>query len=419
MRIRSSYLLFAWCLLTCFSMVATAQTNDRRRFESDVFSQSELLDQRMELAPWRRGSLLAAPLLGLRNSGYDSNVFSTISALEEEDFSLNPEVGIQTYWRISPRWVWANRATYDYLYYFDLDELRGSQFGLESKLYGRFKRLYLEFGSLYRRDTGNPNSETEQRPFYERVISDFSLDYEIMPRGSLHAEANLNDIDIRDTSDPDLLELEHAELSTELSFVYRKNAMFWPSVGVKIRDFDFDSLDNPRDDSQFVRFFVGARNRYKRRTHYNVTIGIEQLNFDTVEDIDDDLLLVRSFAEHRLSRKWFVRGGASQQPIFSVFDPYNFFVSRRIHVGGGYIFSNKTRLGPVVEFGNNDYRNPRTPVDVLREDDLQRFTIEAQFPFQRFYTFNVSFGWLDRDSNIPLQSDEGFQIQTEIRNVRF
>ena len=81
--------LVFFLLVTC---LVHGQEGDRRRFTSEAFNKGEAIRNQMSLALWRKGSFHVTPVIGVRDLGYDENVFST--ELERaDDFSVSPEAG--------------------------------------------------------------------------------------------------------------------------------------------------------------------------------------------------------------------------------------------------------------------------------------------------------------------------------------
>lgn len=407
-------------IAVCFSWAALqAQEVDRRRFESEAFNRAEAVKDRIQRTRWKFGDFSLTPILGLSRVGYDSNVFGTEEALEESDFSITPEVGLQSYLRLSPRWFWANRVSYKYQYYADIDSLRGSEYNLQTKIYGLFKRTYVEVGGEYDRENSRLNTETDQRPFIENYQAGATISHEIKPRHTLRYKGSWSDLDISDADLEGLSELLRSELRHEIGYFFKMNPNFWPNFMVITKNYDFENKSSPLHDSTFTRAMFGLRNEFRRRFHYNVVLGVEDLDFPNSSQVDGEEFVYYGYLEQKLTRQWYLRGGTRQNPIFSIFGQFNYFVNQSTYVGGGYVFRNKVQLGPVIEIGQNTYDNPRSPDAFLREDDLERISLELELPFQRFYRLKIRAGWSERASNIPALSDEGFELLSEIYTTKF
>lgn len=409
----------ALAVLLFSTVVLSAQEVDRRRFESEAFNRAEVVKDRIKNTRWKFGDFSLTPILGLSRVGYDSNVFATQETQEQSDFSITPEIGLQSYHRFSPRWVWANRLSYKYQYYADISSLRGSEYTIESKIYGLFRRSFLEFGGGYSRENGRLNTETDQRPFLENYDAELMFSHEIKPRHTLRFQARFHDLDIRQADIEGLRDLIRSELRYEASYFYKANPNYWPNLSIVRKNYDFENNSSPLQDSTFTRMTVGLRNEYRRRFHYNVSVGVEDLDFPASPQVNDKETVLLAYVEQKITRRWYVRAGAQQNPIFSIFDQFNYFVNRRTYVGGGYVFRNKVQMGPVIEVGSNTYDNPRTQDSFKREDDLSRYSVELELPFQRFYRLKVRAGWAERQSNLDSLSDEGFEIVSEIYTTKF
>ena len=413
--------MWRWLLLGWFvTVLCLGQTDDRRRYRSKAFEEGRSVQNKITTCPWHFGSFHVTPLLGVKQLGYDDNVFSE-AVSETKDFSISPELGLQTYWRLSPNWVFANRGTYNYVYYNKLDALRGSEYGGESKLYGLFKRFYFDLGINFRRDRGRNNSEIDERVYSRQKSIDFSVIYQPTPRGYLGVEGRLRNLEFEDSGDSgegSLSRLERDQSGVALEYLYKLRALFWPFVELAHDQFDFASPDNPRDDSSFTSLQVGVRNEQDTRFHFDVKGGVYQLRFDGLPgegNPDSDVPALRTFFDYNLTRRFYVDGGLTQDPIFSRTGDYNYFLSRRGSLGIGYISKRKIRFGPEFILGENDYEKPIRPVAIRRNDRIRRYNFVVQIPTSRNMNWNITAGFSERDSNLAGLDDEGFQIFSELK----
>ncbi len=398
------------------STVALGQSDDRRRFESDVFNKGRLVQSQVDLALWRAGSFYATPVFGVRNLGYDENVFST-EEVEQDDFTASPEVGLQTYLRLGPRWVWANRAVYGYLYHADLDDLSGSQYGGESRLHGVFRRAYFDLGYVYRKDRRRSTSEIDDRVESEQGELEWNAAFQPSARGFIELKGALKTLRYEESQavvgDVDFAALERDETFASLRYLAKQRPKFWPFAEAALRTFDFESPANLRDDSRFAGLFLGARNDFGARTHYNVKAGVEQLTFDNAPSLDNDVLAISGFAKHQVTRRHDIEAGLSQTPIFSGFDNYGYYLSRRVSFGFAYRFRGRVRVGPLLSVGENDYEESAQPVSRLRLDEVRGLDLTISVPIDQF-DWDITFGYLERESNLPGLSDEGFRVYTNL-----
>ena len=422
-------LLFWLVWLVMITSPILGQSNDRRRFKSDVYNKGQLVKVQAKQALWRFGSFNITPIVGLRQLGYDSNVFSA-EQNEVKDFSISPEVGLSTWWRLTPTLHWMNKATYNYVYYQDLSNLRGSEYGFESRIHGIFKKSYFDTGANYRHDRQRISSEIDDRVYSDRLTLDMTLLLQPTTRGHLKIRPKLYDL-VFDDNAADLTSfknLERKETTIEVSYLHKIKPQFWPFVEASLQSFDFKnkivsagdpgaSTINKRDESEMSRFSVGFRNEYDRRLHYNVTVGMGSLTFDLAPEIDDDIVIIQAFANRKVTRQWDVEGDLKQEPIFSISSDYGFFVSRRIALGFGYRFRNKTRIGPEVVFGENEYTKRFNEANILiplRTDDFKEFNINTSIPIGNSLEWQAVVGYSKRDVNLPGQSDEGLRLSMDV-----
>jgi len=407
---------FAWLLFFLALPPLAGQTNDRRRFESEAYLRGRQIQNQVDQAYWRSGAFYASPTIGVRDLGYDENVFAT-EFQEIDDVQAAPEAGLETFLRISPIWVWANRAAYQYLYYADLEDLRGSQYDAESRLHGVFRRIYFDLGYAYRQSRLRTNSEIDDPAESQRGELDINLAWQASPRGFLEINAGLDTIDYEENASLvnqlDFSQLERDESRLSLRWLFKQRARFWPFVGASLRRFDFKTQPNPRDDSQFAGVVLGARNPFDSRTHYNVKVGVESLSFDNADALDTEVLTTESLVRHRATRQWDVIGGLSQQPIFSGQVDYLYFLSRRAFFGVSHRFRNGFRLAPTLAIGENDYDQALNPALTVRQDDIRSIDLNLTIPLRQI-DCNIGVSFLDRESNIPGLSDDGVRISANL-----
>ena len=99
-------------LLILLAPEVLGQVNDRRRAKSDVYSRKARVESQMDACHWKLSSVFVQPILGIAQLGYDSNVYS-VEDNEVSDFTVVPQIGLESFWRMSPRLIWRNRAAYN------------------------------------------------------------------------------------------------------------------------------------------------------------------------------------------------------------------------------------------------------------------------------------------------------------------
>lgn len=409
--------LFLSCSLALPSL---AQKNDRRRFRSDVFNSSRLIDAKVGNSLWKFGSFYVTPVLGMRQLGYDDNVFSQ-EMLPADDLSAAPDFGFQTYLRLNANWIWANRATYTYLYYRELEDLRGPQYNAETKLHGIFKRVYFDMGANYAKNRQRIDSEIDDRLDSTRINAELNAIIELAPRANLILGSRLSQLEFDEPSRfpmERVNNLNRDELNLRLGFLYKLRPQFWPFAEISRSSFDFDLPGNPRDDSEFLSMALGVRNEFNRRLHFNIKGGLDRLRFDESPSADDDVASGEALLEYRITRLYSLEIGAQRYPVFSLISGYNFYLSARAFAGFYYKTRKGFRIGPEVEVGENDYQNPLVAVAIQRNDKIRSYSFSSEIPFRKDLSWTLVAGYLDRESNIEGQSDHGFQLFSDI-TLRF
>ena len=401
-------------LVVCASL-AFGQVDDRRRFKSDPFNKGRRIKALVGESLWHSGKFFATPLIGIRNLGYDDNVFS--SDLDtQNDFSVSPEVGLQTYYRINKNWIWANKGTYNYLYYKDLDQLRSGEYGGETRLYGIFKRVYFDAGFFLRRDRKRINSEINERTMSKRNYFDLHASLQVAPRGHLLVEGRLYSLRFDEGEAESILfaDLERDQIDASVRYMHKLKPQFWPFAELDLKSFDFESANNLRDESAFTSFFLGARNEFERRFHYNVKLGMSQLTFDLLPELDTDEFVGDGYLEYRLTRRVILDTGFRSTAVFSNAPTYNYFLSSRFYAGFSYKTRFNFRVGPEIELGENDYKESITPVDELRNDKMRGINLNFKIPIRKNMQWAFKAGYFERDSNQANLSSDGFQFFSDV-----
>ncbi len=422
------------CLALLLCPMALAQKEDRRRLNATPFDRSSIILGDIESARWKvGGNLYITPLIGFRQLGYDNNVFST-ETNEIKDASLSPELGVVLYYRPTGSWIWENRATYNYLYYFDLESLRGGEYGGQTRLHGILKRVYVDGGVNFQRDRQRLTSEIDERIYSERVRSDLNLTLEPNPRSQVNLGAAVSRLGY-DESESTLFErLDRDELAVSFRYHYRLREKVWPFFEVDHHHFNFELPGTPTDDSSFTGAFFGIRTERSQRMTLDFKAGLQQLDFQTQSalvpgedgpvldpsqtvDMDDDVLAVEGFMRYRLTRRHYLETSVLNTPLFSISPEYSYFLSSKASVELGLETRRHWRMGPELLIGSNQYEpaNQLPPPDPQRKDDFHGLNFNVYIPYKRLFELRLSVGYLERKSNQTGAADKGYQISTSLR----
>lgn len=405
-----------WVLLLVLVPGVLGQVNDRRRVESDVYSLKLRIERDMEACPWKWGPVFSRPILGIGQLGYDSNVFSTEDE-RQDDFTVVPEIGLSSYWRMSPRFVFSSRGVYQYRYFRDADYLNGSEYDVSPAFHALFRRVTFSLGGHYGEDRVRTNSEIDFRArnvtttgSAELVFQPFNRTFVELSGKSGRTEFKRNSLEeeILDAS----LSRDYTTLSSRMLFQLKPR--FWPFFGMRRETYDFEQPTNPRN-STFTDGFMGFRSEYDSRLHFNVTLGMTRMEFPLAPEADDDVFTTTTYVRYNLSRLASVDADVRRTPLFSAFASYNYFISARYSVGYTYHLKGGWGFGPEIQFGTNDYAKPLDPNDPLREDQFSNVNLRIFIPSINATSFVLRMGYQKRDSNLPGLSDEGFQVDSTIR----
>jgi len=402
-------------VILVFPAMLWGQVNDRRLVESQAFDRAEAIKNRAESTWWRSGLFGIDPGLALLDLGYESNVLLR-ETNEQDDVLGSPEAKLETYYIISPRWIWENTGTYRYRYYEELDGLRTSESGLQSTFYGMFRKAYFEGGYSRFDDQGRQTSEladrissTRERFFAEAVL-------QVLPRGHLIAEGRLSSIDYEETAGSiRFLTLEREEQVIDVGYLHKIRPDFWPFLGASRREFDFEVPGNPRDDSRFTGIYAGFRNETGGRLHYDVRMGSDDLVFDLAPAAEDTVWTGRAVVNYRLTRLTSVSVGGFSNPLFSLTRDYAYFISTRVFASLTRRLARDSRLNASLLLGSNAYENPIVPVAIDRDDDVLSLRLDYSLDFARSFDISLRAAYEERDSNRIGLSYEGYSITSDIR----
>jgi len=383
-----------------------AQVNDRRRQKSDVFNKRTLLETRMEQMVWRKGSWSFSPILSIGQIGYDSNLFSLPKDRAISDFVIAPELGMNSYYRLSPKFILNLKASGRYDWYKDNDQLRNWNPNYSASVYSLFKRVYLEFGATYTRDQSRINSEIIARSENERMDYRFSSVFQLTPRLFWDVGFVVNELEYIISNDQfTTYEQNYDRFSTSL--YYKKSPSFMPFIEFNLSKTEFLGSNVPYEvEAQAV--YVGSRNERGTRLHYLAKFGMKAddyqfLNLEEQPSTEAEDLVYQLYWKYNLTRKVFIEAGANQNVIYSLYDSYTHFLSQRILLGFGYKFKNNTELGPDIYFGKNRYQ-PREDLDLSEVNfDYLSINLNLKFPILERVMLQFSVGHEDRE--LPTYSD--------------
>lgn len=411
-----------WLILVFFlGSMGYSQTNDRERYQSDVFNANRSVDNQLAQAVWKSGSWFFVPEWRLNQLGYDSNVFAS-EANQVSDFSVEPGLGLEMFYRPNPRLIWKNEIQASYAYYVDVEQLRGFNYLGESRMYFLQKRFNLDLGVRATRDQKRLNSEIDARSFNRNIVYDLNSLFEVGGRGFIKTRTYFRDLSFdrqEDNFDPQYSELERKELSGSATYLMKMKPTFWPYLQVSYLKGMFDSANNRRDNSALKSAYLGFRNEFLRRTHYNLRAGMTAIEFPNDPEADTEEFDFRGYYSRKFTRRATFNGSYIRTPIYSVYESFNYFISQRATLGLLFDTRGKWGIGPTATVGKNDYSVVPGQTITSREDDWREFGIRIKLPPQFFKELNLNITYYDRNSNITGLSDDGFQIYTSLDSNQF
>jgi len=410
-----------WLITLMVTGLAWGQTNDRERYQSDVFSANESVANEIETSKWKSGNWFFNPSWRINQLGYNSNVFAT-EENQISDYSAEPGLGMTMYYRPNAQFIWKNEVFGSYAYYFDTESLRGFQYSGESRAYFLQKRFNLDLGARFTRNQQRLNSEIDARSFNRNATFDINSIVDLPGRGFLKTSAYYRSLTFdRDESnfDPQYSELERDEVSASLTYLVKVRPQFWPYFQGSVTKGFFESENNRRDNSTLSSVFLGMRNEFLRRTHFNLRVGATQLRFPNDASADTEKLDLRGFFTHKVTRRFSVDGTVQQMPVYSVFEAFSYYLSSRVSFAALYETLSQWGVGPIVTVGRNDYNLIADLPVQEREDDWLEGGLRIKFPSRLLKDTLLNITYYQRDSNIEGLSDDGIQIYTSISPNNF
>lgn len=396
-------------LILLLPSFALAQINDRRPIETEAILKADQVKYSMETAPYQLGSWFVDGSLAMRVA-YDSNVFYSEEE-EIDDVIATPEAEADTYLRLSSGWVWQNQGKLGYLYYQDLDQIRGAEYDLKSQFHGIFRRLYLGFGADYQRNRNPINSEVDSREEQETTGFGGEVLYNLRPRTLVRLDARQSDFNYAENQleDDSLRSLEHTATETRLTLIHQTLAALWPSLTVSQRDYDFDSPENLRQSrATGVYLNLNSSQGSGARLSYGFTAGITRLEYDRAESADDDVVELNGTVSYKLNRKWTLSAGVRQAPIFSLQAGYANYESMRYSAGLGYAGKAGIRYRLSAMMGDNQYEESIFTTAQDRSDSVLSTSFNVSAPLSRHLTLDFITVYDERDAETDFQDFNGF-----------
>lgn len=210
----------------------------------------DALEEAMSEAPWDVGPVRLAPWFSLRDITYYDSVTGAADEAEGDDLSASIGAGLQGYLPVGRRLIVAGYAMPEYVWWRDRSERRLWNGRYGAGVFGYFSRVTLEARSGWSREQQIANAELEQ-PINLRTNTDQAkLEVRVFERLALFAEAESNRIRYRD-EDLD------------------------PGVVGRLSRLD-------RDETH-----IGGGVRYRPREHFTIGAGIDRVDSEFVDPIDD------------------------------------------------------------------------------------------------------------------------------------
>jgi hypothetical protein len=177
-------ILVATLALVAVSATATAQFTqyaDPGSLSNRAIPTKEGLEKAMEQARWNLGPVRVAPWFALKNVTYNDNVFGSPDD-PVSDFTATVGAGLHAYLPIGPKFVVGAVAMPEYVWWNDLENLRGDSGRYGGGLFGYFNRLTVEAQAFDIQEQGYVSAELVRPVDTSRKVGSASLEVRIFER---------------------------------------------------------------------------------------------------------------------------------------------------------------------------------------------------------------------------------------------
>lgn len=402
MRLRSLSLIPLGVLL---ALPLTAQIVTDSVPRNRTVPMKETVEAAMERAPWRFGAFRVQPRLGLRNFGYNDNVFGSVEEAAVDDWTATVSAGVDAWLPLGAKAAFRLRALPEYSWYQEVTELRNFGGTYDASLLGFFNRLTLE-ASAGTADTQDVvNSELFTLAQQQVDSASLRAEVDILRRLSLFGGADLRD---RSFEDPvnEVTGLEIARLGREERAVrggirYRFRSWFDVSAMVEETSTEF-VLDPHLRDNESEALLLGIH--YDRPKFFvNLTAGERDgrpangSSFPAYSEWTGSY-----FAQYSLTAPVDVEVFGNRDVVYGLFVDNPYFLETRQGVGLRVELGRRLAVRVWGEEGQNDYPVLVSTTGGARErsDDVQTLGASLSIPVWRDLALTIAGTESDYDSSI-------------------
>jgi hypothetical protein len=386
-----------------------------------ILAPRQQIDSEIAKSRWTFGDVHLLPVLMLKNSGYDSNVFGSPPGEEVSDYTADVRFGVRGIVPIGSKSFLRLDLTPEYIWYDKLDTLRSWGGLYRGELLGFFNRLSVSAIGYASRTTSILSSESQETVLQDIKDGNGSLELEITHPLFFFAAAEWQQIRNHGAAPLDPSEQGTVELLDRTEELVR-GGLRWvltPSISISAAVEETRTefvLSNPERANRSTAYLLGIH--YDRpRFYVNATGGYREgrptevgTQFPAYDEPTGSYFI-----------SWFVArpiellAYGHRGVVYGRFLENSYFFEGRNAGGANIHFGRRILVHGFFEYGTNDYPVAVTlseGVDVKRRDIAKSYGGGLTFEFFRGGALTV----IARDdrftSNIPELSRRVFRVTT-------
>lgn len=399
------------CLILCAcSCWLFGQSSDRVRFRSGNLSSRPDIEDRLALSYWRLGSQGFNPSIALEDVGYESNPTLEPNGLEQADETATLKAQLDWLARASSRLFAEGRGSISQEEYSDTHHLSGERGDLRLDGYALFRRSFFRLQTAYEKSRRNPTSEVNDRPLIERRSA--SLLYQSQLGTSWLLEGELLGYELNHEKGSSAALLDQQTHGARTVLLLQSGKRFWPFLELHHHDLSFTNPAAIRESRQQLAF-LGMRNDFSSRSHFNLKLGRTWLDHQLEEGhLKDQSTSVEAYVSSNFSRRFKGEIGHVRQSLHSVIT-LTHYDSRRFLIGMRFQLSPAAYLAGDVWWGSNAY--PQAETGTRQSDDLRSATLSLNWTARKAWAFRLGGEYNRRESEDPGLSASQYRLLAEAR----
>jgi len=378
------------------------------------------IEEDIEKSRWNFGAVHLLPVLTMRNTGYDSNVFGSTDE-PVSDYTADVRFGVKGVLPLGPKMYARFDATPEYIWYDKLTDLRTWGGLYRAELLGFFNRATVRVGGYGSRTSSVLSSESEERVVQDLRDANGAAEVEIAGPLVLFGGAEWQQIRNRGGGAPEQPGQGEVELLDRTEEVARGGVrwVFSPRVNVSAEVEETRTefvLSNPERANRSTAYLLGVH--YDRpRFYVNLTAGYREGRGTEPGT---------SFPEYRTGTgtyfvSWFlahpveVLAYGHRGVVYGRFVDNSYFFETRNGVGVNLHVGLRILLHGFGEYGTNGYPVPveiSEGVSIARRDIAKAWGGGLSFNVFRSAAFTVIAREDRYTSNIPELGRRVFRVTT-------